>query len=195
MSVTVLELAASVAAVLLFGAGATAAWLWYRRRAARRRLLERIDAMAVERVSDVLLPDGAGGHMHIDFLLLTPRGLLILDLRDLQGMIFGSEQMREWTVMARTRRFQFANPLGPLYDRIAAVKSLAGDGVPVEGRVVFSDRGEFPKGHPRLAVRLASLVAEFPPADAAAQSPQAAGYEAGWARVKAAVTPSPLRRP
>ena len=121
--------------------------------------------------------------------------LLILDLRDLQGMIFGSEQMREWTVMARTRRFQFANPLGPLYDRIAAVKSLAGDGVPVEGRVVFSDRGEFPKGHPRLAVRLASLLAEFPPPDPEARQRQVAAYEAGWQKVRAAVTPSPLRRP
>ena len=53
--------------------------------------------------------------------------------------------MAEWTVMDGAQRFTFTNPQSALYDRIAAVKAVAGD-VPVEGRVVFTRRGKFPKG-------------------------------------------------
>ena len=31
---------------------------------------------------DVLVPDGMGGNFHVDFLLLTSRGILVIDLRD-----------------------------------------------------------------------------------------------------------------
>ena len=51
-----------------------------------------------------------------------------------------------------------------LYDRIAAVKAVAGD-VPVEGRIVFTGRGKFPKGLPKWTLMVDSLRAEFPPVD------------------------------
>ena len=64
--------------------------------------------------------------IHIDHLLLTPRGILVLDTRRVAGLIFGGDQMSDWTVMGRSR-FTFDNPQPALYDRIAAVKALAGD--------------------------------------------------------------------
>jgi hypothetical protein len=60
----------------------------------------------------------------------------------------------------RQRALDILNPLESLYDRVAAVRLLAGD-VPVEGRIVFTDRGRFPKGRPPHVSRLGSL-AEFP---------------------------------
>ena len=83
---------------------------------------------------------------------------------DIAGNIFGGDQMTEWTVMHRAQRYTFSNPQAGLYDRIAAVRALAMD-LPVEGRVVFSARGRFPKGLPRYTLMLASVAAEFPSAE------------------------------
>lgn len=175
---------------------AAAAWglLAWRRHRARRALVARFETIAVEYLQDVLLPDGNGGWFHVDFLLWMPSGVLVVDLRDVVGLVFGSEQMTEWTVMQKTRRFTFANPLGPLYDRIAVVRQIAGEGVPVEGRVVFTDRGSFPKGHPPHVTRLASLTTEFAPIDRRAASPAADRFRDAWQRLRDASSPSPLRR-
>ena len=89
------------------------------------------------------------------------RGVVVIDLRDVQGNIFGGDQMAEWTVMDGPRRFTFTNPQSALYDRIAAVKAVAGD-VPVEGRIVFTRRGKFPKGLPKWTLMVDALRAEFP---------------------------------
>ncbi len=131
-------------------------WRWYRRRRARAALLAAVTGGALEYHRDVLVPDGQGGVMHIDFLLLTTRGCVIVDMRDIAGNIFGGDQMTEWTVMHRAQRYTFPNPQAGLYDRIAAVRALAVD-LPVEGRVVFSSRGSFPKGLPRYALMLDSI--------------------------------------
>lgn len=181
------------AAVLVAGAGAAGVWAWRRHRA-RRALLDRIESVAAEYLQDVVLPDGAGGWFHVDFLLLTGMGLVVVDLRDVPGLIFGSEQMTEWTVMQKSRRFTFPNPLGPLYDRMAVVRALVGESVPVEGRVVFTDRGSFPKGHPRPVTRLASLATEIPPLGVAGREQLLARLAPAWEQVKAAASPSPLRR-
>ena len=186
----VLALAGVVVVVL---AGAATLWA-FRRHRARRALLDRIESVAAEYLQDVLLPDGAGGWFHVDFLLLTGMGLVVVDLRDLPGLIFGSEQMTEWTVMNKHRRTTFPNPLGPLYDRMAVVRALVGESVPVDGRVVFTDRGSFPKGHPRPVTRLASLATEIPPLGVAGREELLERLRPAWEQVKAAATPSPLRR-
>jgi len=133
----------------------------------------------------MLVPDGMGGGFHVDFLLLTTRGILVIDLRDVQGNIFGGDQMAEWTVRDGPGRFTFTNPQSALYDRIAAVRGVAGD-VPVEGRIVFTRRGKFPKGLPKYTLMVDSLNAEFPGAEREAVT----HFGEGWSKVKKAVTPS-----
>ena len=164
----------------------------WRRRRARRALLAQMAAVAADFVQDVLLPDGNGGTFHVDFLLFTGAGIVVADLRDVPGLIYGSDHMDEWTVMDKTRRATFPNPLGPLYDRMAAVRLLAGEGVPVDGRVVFSDRGSFPKGRPKAVTRLGSLARELPPRTAG--EAMLTQLQPAWERVKAATQPSDLRR-
>ena len=180
-------------AVLVVAAAAATFPAW-RRYSARRELLEKIRAVATEHLQDVLLPDGNEGWFHVDFLLLTGAGIVVIDLRDLPGLIFGSEPMTEWTVMHKYQRSTFPNPLGPLYDRVAIVRGLAGDGVPVEGRIVFTDRGTFPKGHPRAVTRLGSLTTELPPLGSSGSEAVLSRLGPAWERLTAAASPSPLRR-
>ena len=119
--------AAGMIAVAVAGLYALAS---YRRFRARRRLIATVKRVGYETLMNVMVPDGMDGYYHLDFLLLTQRGILILDLRKVGGNVFGGDQMSEWAVMTRNRRYSFGNPQQALYDRLAAVKLLAGD-VPV----------------------------------------------------------------
>ena len=177
-------------AIALVGAGGYVAVGAYQRRARRKQLLARLDRIAYESAHQVLVPDGMGGYIHIDHLLLTPRGLLVLDTRRVPGLIFGGDQMSDWTVIGR-RRFTFDNPQPALYDRLAAVKALAGD-FPVEGRLLFSNIGKFTKGMPKYVMMLDGIEVEFPQVDRSLKGSAALASSAEvWGRVIPQLKPSP----
>jgi hypothetical protein len=184
------EWALPAAIGLLVGAGMVALALYYRGVRARKKLDGMIGAVAYDMLKDVLVPNGMGGQIHVHYLLLTERGLLVLDLLDIPGAIFGGDQMIEWTSIGRKRRFTFANPQHVLYDRMAAVKLLAGD-VPVEGRLTFTLRSEFPKGKPRGVIRIDNLAEEYPLVDRRRGNIVAAFADV-WQNVKKHAEPNPL---
>ncbi|MFO7326231.1 MAG: nuclease-related domain-containing protein [Pseudomonadota bacterium] len=162
-------------------------------RAARKRLHENIVSVSIEYLQNVLVPDGMGSSMHVDYLLLTSRGVVVIDLRDQRGNIFGGDQMTQWTVMNGPHRTTFQNPQHALYDRVAAVRALAGE-LPVEGRIVFTRSARFPKGLPRWTLMVDSLRAEFPPVASDAAREWLERFRGEWQAIAASVAPSPLRR-
>jgi hypothetical protein len=178
-------LGAVVVALIAFFGGRTYV---SRRRDARR--VARVTAGAADYLRNVLVPDGNGGVFHLDFVLLTSRGIVVIDMRDILGIVFGGDQMTDWTLMTGARRTTFANPQSGLYDRIASVKALAPD-TPIEGRIVFTKRAKFPKGLPRFTVMLESMAAEFPKLGAAELEISVSKYRPGWERVKETCKPSP----
>jgi hypothetical protein len=178
-----------IAAAAVAGFALAWLWRWYRRYRAREALRTAVTRGAAEHLTDALVPDGMGGGFHVDYLLLTLRGVVVIDLRDVRGNIFGGDQMAEWTVMDGSHRFTFPNPQSALYDRIAAVKAVAGD-VPVEGRIVFTRRGKFPKGLPKWTLMIDALSAEFPAPDFEPRLESGARFREGWQRIKDSVKPS-----
>ena len=176
-----------IAVLLLF-------WGWYRRRRARAAQLAAVVGSAFEYRRDVLVSDGQGGWVHIDFLLLTARGCVVIDLRNIAGNIFGGDQMNDWTVMHRAQRYTFTNPQTALYDRIAVVRALVNE-LPVEGRVIFTPRGRFPKGLPRHTLMLGSLISEFPRVDSQLPAQLPAQWRDEWQQLVAACKPSSLVEP
>lgn len=170
--------------ILAWGFGA------YRTRSARKALIGTVTAAGTDYLADVLVPDGMGGFFHLDFVLLTPGAILVIDLRDITGNIFGGDQMTEWTVMDGSQRFTFTNPQSALYDRIAAVRAVAGE-VPVEGRIVFTRRGNFPKGLPKWTLMVDSLKSEFPNVEHAGHT---SAYREHWQRLRDAVSPSEMNQ-
>ena len=181
------SIAAGAVALVLIAFFGGRAWM-VRRRDARR--VARVTSGAADYLRNVLVPDGNGGDFHLDFVLLTSRGVVIIDMRDIPGNVFGGDQMTDWTIMDGPRRSAFVNPQSGLYDRIASVKAIAND-VPVEGRIVFTKRAKFPKGLPRFTVMLDSVAAEFPRLGAAELEIAVAKYRPGWARIKEVCKPSP----
>jgi len=181
--------AAAVVLGILIGIAVTLFWRWYGRRRERIRRKRRIEAVSIDHLRNVAVPDGSGGTLHIDYVLLTVRGVLLLDVRDVVGNVFGSDPMIEWTVMHAGRRQTFPNPQGPLYDRIAALKAIVGD-LPIEGRVMFGSGSSFPKGLPRLTLREESLEAEFPLGDRTQAEQLVEDWKSDWQRLRETLSPS-----
>ncbi|HPF28059.1 MAG TPA: nuclease-related domain-containing protein [Steroidobacteraceae bacterium] len=189
----ILELAIVALAAVLVGIVAWFVVRAVRERQIRRQKVDLLTGGAVDFLENVLVPDGSGGSYHVDFLLLNARGVIVIDWRDLRGNVFGGDQMTEWTVMNGGERFTFPNPLNPLYDRIAAVKLIVKD-VPVEGRIVFSRRAQFPKGLPKWTVKLDAMLSEFPPLERSAVETATERYLEAWGALKQAAQPSSLHK-
>ena len=120
--------------------------VWLRVTVVRREVNRTLRLIADRLIRDVVIPDGVGGFVPVDALMLRDSKLYVLDIRDMEGAVFGSEKMDIWTAMGKHRR-QFNNPIRPMHDRVAAVKFLV-PGVEVLPRILFTSRGHFPKGRP-----------------------------------------------
>lgn len=142
-----------------------------------QRALKRISH---DLLQDIHLPDGMGGHIHIDVLLLTNRGFVVLDVKDVPGTLFGADKMAEWVVMTHRRRHVFRNPLPGLHDRLAVLRAHVRD-VHTEGYLVFTESGKFTKGQPSETLMLDELVETLGPAGE--EYPQA--FDATWRAIKA----------
>ena len=160
-------------------------WLVIRRRAAGDHLTRVLDDISYDRVDGILIPNGDEGEIQIDHLLLTARGLLIVDIKDVAGIVFGSDKMEQWTVISNKRRFTFTNPQPALYDRIAAVRQIVRQ-VPVEGRLVFLDEAKFTKGVPQYVAGLDELQAEFGEPDKAAGKFKIEAFKPHWDLIRKA---------
>lgn len=165
------------------------AWLLWGRKGGPE-LARALEAVAIERLQNILVPDGMGGQIHVEHLLLTGQGLVVIDAKSFAGTIFASERMAEWTVIGKQGRFTFPNPLGTLYDRVAALRQLVRD-VPVAGHVLFVGGADFTKGRPRDVLSAAELVERYRRPDQADLERLLVAFAPHWDRVKAAIEPVP----
>jgi hypothetical protein len=170
--------------VALLAAGAGVAW-WLARRRAARSLPARLRQACDDVLHGVLVPNAEAGQIHLDYVLLTRSGIVVVDVRDVAGNVFGSETMQEWTVLAQNRRDTFANPLPPLYDRVAAVRRIVPD-LPVRGVVAFTPRATFTKGLPPNVTLVEGLLAELAAARASPDALPSELLQAGWATLRGA---------
>lgn len=168
-----------IAAVIGLAAGAIAIVISRRRRAPQRRLHEFIDGISHDWVCKCILPDGIGGEIFVDYLLLTDRGLVVLECKNVTGTVFAGDRLDTWNATASGGRIEFDNPVPALLNRIAAVEKLA-PGLPVLGRILFTAPVTFPKGHPGTVATFESIAQEF-----AARREYDPAFEPAWVGLKA----------
>lgn len=155
-------------------------WLIYRVVSRKRGSFEHVIAeISFDRIEGLVIPNADEGEILIDYLLLTTQGLLILEVKDVQGIVFGGDKMQDWTVINAERRYTFSNPQPALYDRIAAVRQIVRQ-VPVAGRILFLDGAEFTKGVPNLVCTLDELVDEFGEPDKNAATFKIEAFKPHW---------------
>lgn len=159
--------------------------LWLRQRRRRRDIDRRLREASRDLLADFLIPDGNSGHIQVQYALLTSRGIVVLDIKDVDGHVFGSEAMQDWTVIAKGRRYTFTNPQSGLWDRVAAIKRITPE-VPVTGTVAFTSRARFSKGQPRSVSMLEVLLRELERDSAAQRGVSAEGFLPYWERLREA---------
>lgn len=158
--------------------------IFLRHRKSRVRTLQSVlNDIAFDRMNELIIPKADEGEIQIDHLLLTAHGLLIVDIKDVNGIVFGSDKMDQWTVIGKESRFTFQNPQPALYDRIAAVRQIVRQ-VPVEGRVLFLDGAVFTKGIPTLVATLDDLLHEFGEEDKDAAKVSIDAFKPHWAELR-----------
>jgi len=118
--------------------------------------------ISFEWVQDFVLPDGFDGEIQVDHLLLTSKGLVVLDVKEAEGNIFGGNRMEEWTVISSTGRYTFRNPQGLIFDKVSAVRRLVPN-VPVKGYILFTKQARFEKGRPDDVLTLQELDEMYAP--------------------------------
>jgi hypothetical protein len=129
-----------VAGLLAYGARL----LWRRRRIPK--LIRTLRQLTPWIVTDLLLPDGLDSKIPMDCLVLTGQKLHVVQMFRIEGSVFGSANMNEWTVLGRAGRWTFPNPLlsGPL--RSLAIQESLVERIPVQVDYVFWGDCRFPKG-------------------------------------------------
>jgi len=165
-------------------------WLVYRRRRRKRRSVnDVVRTISFDYLSNIIIPKSDEGEIHLDHLVLTSEGLLVIDVKDVEGTVFGSDKMQDWTVISRERRFTFGNPQPGMFDRIAAVRRIVRQ-VPVTGRILFLDGAEFTKGIPGLVCTLEDLLAEFGEVDKHSATAKVEAFKPHWEQIKSRARPA-----
>jgi hypothetical protein len=175
-----------LAAALVVGLTTALSLSVWRRR--RPKIMQVLQDVALEAAHHVLLPNGMGGQIYIEHLLLTAEGIVVVDVKEYEGAIFGGDRMDEWTVITANRRFTFQNPQETLYDRVAAVRRLARD-VPVQGHVLFSTGADFTKGRPRDVILADEFAERYRKPEKADLEELKRALGPHWKRVKEAAQP------
>lgn len=136
-----------VALAALVIAGLISFLIWMRSSASQRHTLSTLRHISDRLLHHIILPDGVGGHIAIDALVLRDRKLYLLMLRDAEGAIFGAEKMDQWAAISRDRRYNFRNPLYGIHDQVLALRALALE-IEIVPRIIFTRHASFPKGRP-----------------------------------------------
>lgn len=158
--------------------------LLLRRRKTRelRSLANEVKILAVRYIKDVRLPDAYGGDVHIDYLLHTDRAIYVLTVQNYPGIMFGGEKIDHWTQVYQHKSYKFDNPLPYLQLCTAAVQYLV-PGIPVLGRVVFTQAGEFPKGIPTDVVMTDGLLESIRNEEKGMSPIERNGIENAWKKL------------
>ena len=124
--------------------------------AENKKIKKVLKSIGTDFVQNVAIPDGLEGFVFFDYMVLTPTGILVVDVQNYNGYLFGGETVDDWTQMIGRKSYKFKNPLPRNEHHVQSVKEHTGD-VPVQGRIVFTSMGKFPKGIPKGVSTTGSL--------------------------------------
>ena len=147
------------------------------------RIRRALAARSPDVLHDFILPGSYGGLTKIDHAILTAGGILCIQTKHYNGIVFGGEDEPQWTNVDSTLRRRFLNPLIQNEGRTRALQKVVPD-VPVANVVVFTGAVEFPTPPPKNVIRvdqLDSFIAKFVFGPSKVED-----WDAAWLTVKSA---------
>ncbi|MEM9051881.1 MAG: nuclease-related domain-containing protein [Bacteroidota bacterium] len=76
-----------------------------------------LDKQVYRRFHDVIVST-SNGTTQIDHILVSQYGIFVIETKNMQGWIFGSEQQASWTQSLYGKKYKFQNPLRQNYRHI-----------------------------------------------------------------------------
>lgn len=125
-----------------------------------RKIEQTIKQICEDYRANVILSDGIYGYHFIDYLLLIRGRIVVVGLQNIDGYIFGGEQMDEWAQVVDQKSYKFNNPVINNLHYVNTVENLVGT-VEVVGRVIFTGKNSFPKGTPPGVIKFSNLEKEL----------------------------------
>lgn len=122
-----------------------------------RKINKAIQQIGSQYLKKVILPDGMGGSIFLDYIVLAQHSITLVILKKFRGTIFCADNIDQWTQLIGNRSYKFPNILQQLDSDISSINTLVKD-VSVTGLVIFPSDCDFPKGKPEQVKRIGELV-------------------------------------
>lgn len=122
----------------------------------QRRISRLLRARSRDVLDNFILPGAYGGLTRIDHAILTAGGILCIQTKHCNGIVFGEPDDPQWTNVSGGQRRRFLNPQIQNEGRSAALRKVVPD-VPVASVVVFTGQVEFTATRDKNVVHLSEL--------------------------------------
>jgi hypothetical protein len=127
------------------------------------RIRRALEARSKDVLHDFMLPGAYGGIARIDHAIMTAGGILCIQTKHYNGIVFGDADEPQWTNVDGVTRRRFLNPLIQNEGRTRALQKVVPD-VPVANLVIFTGSVNFTSAPPRNVIRvneLESFISKF----------------------------------
>ena len=111
-------------------------------RLGRWRIRRTLDRLSTNVLHDFILPGAYGGLVRIEHAILTADGILCVQAKHCNGVVFGDADDGQWTNVDGVNRQRFLNPLIQSEGRRRALQNIVSE-VPIASVVVFTGAIEF----------------------------------------------------
>lgn len=138
----VIALACALLLTLLFRASASHVAKLVTARIGKRRIRRILRQKSREVLEDFILPGAYGGLTKIDHAILTSGGIICIQTKHYNGVVFGGPDEPQWTNVDGIRRRKFLNPMIQNEGRTRALQKAVPK-VPVANLVVFTGSVQF----------------------------------------------------
>ncbi len=142
VGVFLISIAVALLLTLLFRASATHVARMVTARLGKRRIRKILTEKSANVLDDFILPGAYGGLTHIDHAVLTSGGILCIQTKHYNGIVFGNADEPQWTNVDGIHKRKFLNPLIQNEGRSRALEKIMPD-VPVANLVVFTGSVQF----------------------------------------------------
>ncbi|MBM7662813.1 hypothetical protein JOC85_003624 [Bacillus mesophilus] len=111
-----------------------------------RKQIMTLNPEVYKSVHDLYIPINSGRTSQIDHVIISEYGIFVIETKNYEGWIFGSENQKQWTQVIYKRKEKFSNPIWQNYGHIQALKEYLGmeiTDLAFYNIVVFTKRAEF----------------------------------------------------
>lgn len=149
-------IAGALLLTLIFRSVANHVVKWATGKIGQSRIRSALAKRSPDVMHDFIVPGAYGGLAKIDHAILTSGGILCIQTKHFNGIVFGDADEPQWTNVDGAHRKRFLNPLIQNEGRARALRQVLPD-VPVDNLVIFTGNVEFTSAPPKNVIHVSKL--------------------------------------